>query len=254
MTAVMDFPAIPSILLVMLNDHINADCTNCDSREKGIFCSMHRLQLADLSQNKVTNTYRKGQTIFSQGNPSFGFYCVNKGKIKLFQLGKDGRESIIRIAGEGDILGHRSLFSNQEFHATAVAIEDSDVCFIGKKYVMDVITKNQSVNMKLIEKLSLEMGLAEKRSSSMFQKSVKERLAGVLLWLREAFGVDDPDGRIRLNIILTREEIAGMIGTTNETVIRFISELKSERIIAQEGRTILIVDVNKLREIANLNY
>lgn len=215
---------------------------------------MHRLQLEDLSRHKVTNTYKKGQTIFFQGNPSFGLYCVNKGKIKLLQAGLDGRNSIIRIVSEGDILGHRSLFSHQDYHATAVALEDTDVCFIDKKYIFDVITRNPDVTLKIIEKLSFEMGAAEKRSSSMFQKSVRERLAEIFLWLRESYGVSDGDGRTRLNITLTREEIAGMIGTTNETVIRFISEFREQGVIDQEGKTIIILDQDKLMDLANLNF
>jgi len=227
---------------------------NCESRDRGIFCNMHLLQLEDLSRNKISNTYKKGSAIFFQGNPPFGLYCINSGKVKLYQVGSDGRESIIRIAHDGDILGHRSLFSQQSYHATAVALEDTVICFIDKKYIFDVITRQPSVTLKIIERLSREMGAAEKRSSSMSQKSVRERLAEVLLWLKETYGCALDDGRIKLTITLTREEIASMIGTSSETVIRTISDFKDEGILEQEGKIMFISDEGKLLEFANLNY
>lgn len=97
------------------------------------------------------------------------------------------------------------------------------------------------------------MGIAEARSTSMVQKNVCERLAELLLSLMKAYGVQE-EGRWRLNIKLTREEIASIIGTANETVIRFISDFKHEGLIEQEGKTLYILDEKRLLQFANLNY
>ena len=234
--------------------HKNVDCADCETREKGIFCSMQMPELESLTKNKITNTYKKGYTIFFQGIPPFGLYCLKSGKVKLSQAGDDGKELIIRIAQEGDIIGHRSLFSHQNYHASAVALEDSVICFIDKNHIFELIQRNPGVALKIIERLSLEMGAAEKRSSSLFRKNVRERMAEIFLWLRQTFGVDCEDGRIKLNITLTREELASMIGTASETVIRSISEFKAEGIIQQEGKTIFILNEEKLIEFANLNH
>jgi CRP-like cAMP-binding protein len=199
------------------------------------------------------NSYKKGQTVFYQGNPLFGLYCVNSGKIKISKLGNDGKESIIRIAGPGDVLGHRSLFSNEKFTATATVLEDSAICFLDKKFIYRAIAQDPSISLRLIEKLSRDMGKAEDRSASMAQKSVRERLAELLLMLKNSYGIQEGK-RWRLDIKLTREEMASMIGTANETIIRFISEFRDDNLIEQEGKIIYLLDEEGLLEIANLNY
>lgn len=228
-------------------------CENCQSRDKGVFCDLDKMALHDVTGHKVTNTYKKGQVIFYQGNPPFGLYCVSTGKIKITKTGNDGKESIVRLAGAGDVLGHRSLFSNENYTATATAMEDTAVCFLDKKFIYKAIQDQPTIALNIIQKLSREMGSAEQKSASMFQKNVRERLAELFLTLKKAYGVEE-EGRTRLDIKLTREEIASMIGTASETVIRFITEFKEEGLIAQEGKTIFVVNEEKLLEFANLNY
>jgi CRP-like cAMP-binding protein len=231
----------------------NLSCETCQSRDKGIFCQLEKVALNDVSHNKVTNTYKKGQTIFFQGNPPFGLYCINSGKIKVSKLGNDGKESIIRIAGPGDVLGHRSLFSQENYTATATVIEDAAICFLDKKFIFKAVEKEPTVALNIIQKLSKEMGAAEARNAALSQKNVRERLAELLLILKKTYGIQEGN-RWRLDIKLTREEMASMVGTANETIIRFFSEFKDEGLIEQEGKVIFIKDETRLIEFANLNF
>lgn len=229
----------------------NINCENCASRGKGIFCELENLALSQVSDTKIMNTYKKGHVIFHQGNPPFGLYCVNSGKIKITKIGNDGTETIIRVAGPGDVLGHRSLFSNENYTATATALEDTAICFIDKKFIHKTMQEEPSIALNIIQKLSKEMGSAETMNASMFQKNVRERLAELLLTLSKSYGIKEKN-RIKLDIKLSREEMASMIGTATETVIRFITEFKEEQIIEQEGKTIYIVNEEKLIDFANL--
>lgn len=228
-------------------------CENCKCKDKGIFCDLEGSSLAKVSQHKVMNHYKRGQTIFFQGNPPFGLYCINNGKIKISKMGQDGKESIIRVVGPGDVLGHRSLFSDEIYTATATVLEDSDICFLDKKFIFKALEEEPSIALNLIQKLSRDMGSAESRAATLSQKNVRERLAELLLTLMKSYGI--PEGnRTRLDIKLTREEMASMVGTANETLIRFISEFKDDGLIEQEGKVIFIKDQEKLVEYANLNY
>jgi CRP-like cAMP-binding protein len=229
-------------------------CEHCPSKDKGIFCNLENSALAEVAQHKVLNSYKKGQTIFFQGNPPFGLYCVSNGKIKVSKLGQDGKESILRIAGPGDVLGHRSLFGKENYSATATVIEDAMICFLDKTYIYSALKNNPSIALNLIEKLSREMGAAESRNASMSQKSARERLAELFLNFIKNYGHEESDGRIRLDIKLNRDEIASIVGTAHETIIRLISEFKTEGILEQEGKTIFILDQDKLLEFANLDY
>lgn len=228
-------------------------CENCPSLKKGIFCNLDNVELAEVSDKKVANTYKKGQTLFVQGNPPFGMYCVSKGNIKVTQTGPDGKESIVRIASQGDVLGHRSLFTEQYFNATATAIDEAHVCFLDKKSILKLVQEKPSVASNLLGKLGRDLGAAEQRLSSFYQKNVRERLAEFLLLLKESHGVDTEQGAF-LDIKLTREEMASIIGTASETLIRFMSELKNEGFIHQEGKKIYITDEEGLLDFAGLTY
>ena len=231
----------------------HASCEHCVSRSEGIFCDLEIPGLDEISHHKINNTYKKGQTLFIQGNHPFGIYCISKGNIKLTKTGADGKETIVRIAKGGDILGHRSLFTDDNYSATATAMEDTEVCFIDKKFILKVIENNPSVALSVINKLSRDMGTAEKKLSSLHQKNVRERLAELILSLKASHGVKE-NGKWKIDLKLTREELATMIGTANETLIRFMTEFKEAGIIEQEGKTIIIKDEEELLNWANINY
>lgn len=230
-----------------------SSCENCPSKKDGIFCNLDFAEIADVSAHKITNKYKKGQTLFVQGTHPFGLYCISTGNIKLTKTGVDGKETIVRIVNAGDILGHRSLFTDEDFGKTATAMEDTEVCFIDKKYILSLMEKNPSVALNIINKLSRDMGNAENKLTSLHQKNVRERLAELLLSLKATHGVKEKD-RWRLDLKLTREEMATMIGTANETLIRFMTEFKDAGIIEQEGKVIFIKDEDELLNWANIHY
>lgn len=235
-----------------LKNHEKLECESCQSLAKGIFCDLENPALASVSKQKVTNRYKKGQTLFIEGSHPHGIFCISSGNIKLTQQSSDGKETLVRVVTKGDVLGHRSLFSDNAYHATATAIEDTRVCFIDKSFIMDMIRSQPSIAMNVIEKLSRDMGAAEHRISSMHTKNVRERLAELLLLLKESHGISE-ETRTRIDIRLTREEMATMIGTAPETLIRFITEFKDEGIIEQEGKTLFIKDSQKLSEWSRID-
>ena len=230
-----------------------AHCDSCPSREDGIFCNLDFKELHDISEHKVANTYKKGQTLFVQGNHPYGIYCISKGNIKLTKIGPDGKESIVRIISGGDILGHRSLFTDDNYSATATAMEDTEVCFIDKKFILQKIKEQPSVALNVINKLSRDMGIAEKKLTSLHQKNVRERLAELLVSLKTTHGVKEGN-RYKIDLKLTREEMATMIGTANETLIRFMTEFKEAGIIEQDGKVIYITNEEELLDWANINF
>lgn len=234
-------------------DGLPLKCVDCPAKDQTIFCMLNELGLDEVASNKVTNTYKKGQTLFFQGNPPYGIYCVSSGKIKVSKIGNDGKESIVRIAGPGDVLGHRSLFTDNYYSATASALENSVICFIDKKFIYKLMEKYPQIALKIVTKLSFDLGKAEKKVASLFQKNVRERLAELLLLLKDTYGTKEENNRWKLDIKLTREEMASMIGVANETLIRFMTEFKDEGLVEQDGKIIYIIDEDKLSEFADLN-
>jgi CRP-like cAMP-binding protein len=228
-------------------------CQDCPSRMDGIFCELEEASLNDLGSNKITNLYKKGQTLFVEGNPPYGLYCISTGNVKVSKIGPSGKENIVRLAGAGDVLGHRSIFTDQYYSATATALEDTRVCFIDKKYILEKVEKEPTVSKNIMYRLGRDLGISENKIASLAQKSVFERTSELLLLLGASHSEETPEGKM-ITLKLTREEMASYLGTSSETLIRCISELKSENVLGQAGKSLIILDEEKLVEFANLSY
>lgn len=225
-------------------------CESCQTRLSNIFSTLTDEQAADLSVDKSCNYYKKGQIVFYEGNRPSGLFCVNKGKVKIFQMGGEGKEQIIRLAKDGDILGYRSLIGNEPYSASATVIEDATICFIPKKTFFEVVQTNSELSTKLMKLLSNDLRSAEKRITGLAQKPVRERLAETLLMLKEFYGLDD-DG-LTIKATLSREDIANIVGTATETAIRLLSEFKTEKLIDLEGKKIKILSTDGIVKAANV--
>ena len=230
-------------------DHI--DCSRCDKREQSIFCNTHGEHLDDISNSKTCSVYKKGQVVFHEGGHPFGVYCVNKGKIKLSIIGDEGKEQIVRLARDGDVLGYRSMLVNERYNATATVLEDSQVCFIPREVFMRTLRSDTALSFEVMKLLSNQLREAEVKLTHLAQKPVRERLAETLLFLKETYGFE-PDSTF-ISVQLTREEIANLVGTATETAIRLLSELNKEKVIELSGKKIGIANMRELVRIANLN-
>ncbi|MBX7240984.1 MAG: Crp/Fnr family transcriptional regulator [Bacteroidia bacterium] len=225
-------------------------CIECKQRKNSIFCKTGEDSLEKMDDYKSCNIYKKGQTIFQQSQYAFGVYCINAGKAKLVQTGEEGKEQIVRLAKEGDVLGYRALLSGDHYSVTAIAIEDANICFIPKETFFDVLDKESTISTQIMKRLAEDLKRAQERITNFTQKTVRERAAETLLFLKEVFGFES-DGTT-LNVTLSREEMASLMGTATETTIRLLSELKNDHIIEYNGKRIRLLKIRELTKIANL--
>lgn len=225
------------------------NCEMCPLRHKTVFRHFTKEEIDQLTFEKGCNFYKRGNIIYHEGNRGNGIYCVNKGIIKLYKTGLDGKEQIIRFAKPGDIIGYRSILSNEPACTTAKAIEDAVLCFIPAKTLINMVKNSTDFSMELIKLSCKELGEANKFILDIAQKTVRERLAEVLLLLKESFGLDEDNV---LQVSLTREELANIVGTATESVIRLLSEFKTDKLIELNGRRIKLIDVKKLDKISNI--
>lgn len=227
------------------------ECAQCASRQKSIFCELHADELAEVEYHKGCVSYKKGQLIFGENGWPLGLYCVNEGKIKLTHAGVDGKDQIIRLARDGDVLGYRALLSGDRYSNSAIALDDSSVCFIPKDVFFKLIEKNAALSLQIMRMLSANLKSAQQRITDMAQKPVRERMAESLLFLKETYGFE-ADGAT-LNVPVSREDLANMAGTATETAIRLLSDFKQEGLVELPGRRIRIINLNKLIRIANIH-
>ena len=229
---------------------IQPECQHCQARFKSVFCDLNEADLNELNLSKGCNTFKKGQIIFNEGGFPHGIFCVNSGKIKITQSGDEGKEQIVRFAKDGDILGYRTILSGDKYSSSATAIDDSSICFIPKNTFFNLIGKNANLSMEIMKLLSHDLKMAEHKITDLAQKPVRERMAEALLFLKETYGYENDNATI--NVILSREEIANMVGTTRETATRLLSEFKDDSIVALIGKKIKILNHQKLVKTANV--
>lgn len=219
--------------------------------DRSIFTALNTTDLETLSFEKSCRHYAKGEPIFHEGAYSDGLYCIHDGKVKITRMGPNGRETIIRFATPGDTIGYTALVSGERLNVSAVALENTQVCRVSRDSIFRLIRSNPSLAMSLMQLMSHELEESERRVVELAQKSVKERVAEALLVLKETFGFE-ADGET-ISIHLSREELAEVVGTATESVIRMLSDLKQQHIIETEGTNIRIKNVNALIRVANLD-
>jgi CRP-like cAMP-binding protein len=216
-----------------------------------IFSGLNQDALNELEKLCIKNKYKKGQTVFIQGNISFGIYFILSGRIKIVASGKDGKEAILRLCSSGDVIGHCNVFNNEAYTASAITQEDCLISFMGKEHFLQAFDKYPRITLNLISQLSKSMGHSEVKNIELIHKNVRERFTGLLITLQNTYGVKEGD-HTRLDIKLTREEMASMIGTTHETLARLMTELKNEGILEEKNKIIYIINEEKLIEFANI--
>ncbi|MBW6496855.1 MAG: Crp/Fnr family transcriptional regulator [Bacteroidales bacterium] len=231
---------------------LNVNCDECPVHRKSIFRGIDACDMLDLSLKKTCYFYRKGQMIFYEGKGALGIYCVNQGKIKIFKLGPEGKEQIIRVVLPGEVMGLRSVVSGRPYSASATALDDSVCCFISKRKFFQLTIKYPEISQRIMILLSQLLDGAENKITSLAQKSVRERLAETLLSLDEAFKSEKcNDGGI---ISLSREDLANLVGTATETVIRLLSEFKHDELVEIRGRKIKVLNKKELLKIGKAYY
>jgi CRP-like cAMP-binding protein len=224
-------------------------CDKCSLESSSIFKYLNPDEVISINFEKDFRQYKRGDILYQEGNRISGFYCINSGIIKVFKTGFDGKEQIIRFARKGDIIAYRSVLSNELACTSAKVIEDCQVCFIPSEILISFIKTNSNFALELVKLACHELGEANSFITDIAQKTVRERLAEVLLFLVNDFGLDNQQF---LNISLTREELANIVGTATESVIRLLSEFKSDKLLELNGRRIKILNTKGLEKISNV--
>lgn len=222
-------------------------CEQCIVRQFSSLKALGKEELLKMAECKTSHSIKKGEPIFEEGETTNGIYCIKDGVCKLSKLSSNGKNQIVKLVKPGELLGQRSMITDEPANLSAVAMEDMEVCFIPKSEIMQFFNHNNNFSMNLMKSICGDLKDADEHMVDMAQKSVKERLAGTLIYLEETFGTDK-DGALHLQ--LSREELAGMIGTATESCIRILSDFNKNNLIELVGKRIKVVDKTKLRRLA----
>jgi CRP-like cAMP-binding protein len=214
-----------------------------------LFKDLTEPEMTLLNYHATCSTYKKRSIIYEEGSRLTGFYCINRGIIKQYKTGIDGKEQIFRFLKKGDIIAYRSLLSQETACSTAQAMEESELIHIPYQTLLYLIQNNWQFSYHMLQIVCKELREANDYITDIAQKTLRERLAEVLLLLKDNFELDSSR---TLQISLTRKELADIVGTAPESVIRILSEFKRSRLIDLEGSKIKFINVPELTKVANL--
>ena len=224
-----------------------SNCEQCIVREISSLKALNKEELLTMAHCKVSKIVKKGEPIFVEGESVNGVFCVREGVCKMTKLSPNGKDQIVKLAKKGELLGQRSLISDEPANLSAIALEDMEICFIPRSEVIQFFNKNNQFSMNVMKTICGDLKEADDLMVGMAQKSVKERLAFTLLNLEENFGTNDDN---TLKIQLSRDELASIIGTATESCIRLLSDFNKLGLISLKGKSISILDRVKLKKLA----
>ena len=221
-----------------------------DFKSESVFADLPASDFALLTANKTEQIYKKGEIIFREGGYPSGIFYISEGKVKKYKLDNDGKEHIIYVANTGELLGYHAILSEDRYPDSAAAIEQSTIAFIPKEDFLETLQHSEVLSKRLLKTLSHEFAVLANSLSMFAQKSVRERLALQLIVLREKYKVNFQAGN-PVEINMSRDDLASLVGTARENVVRVLSEFKADKILETKGRKIIVLDVKKLIKIAD---
>lgn len=216
-------------------------CSSCFFR-----CALtegaHRL----IVRTRVVKTWARGDYLMHAGEEPHGIWAVCRGRIKVFQETEEGKYLTLRIAGPGDLVGHRSFLANKAFWGSGVTLEETVTAYLPAPTIRKLISDDPRVRDEIIHRLALDMGHAESLATTMAYRSAAERL---LVALREMCRqVNGCDGHDPIEIVAPRQELAELAGMTVEATVRTLRRLENAGVVQSRGRRIIINDPLKLYE------
>jgi len=234
--------------LVLQLDKISgmSKCEQCIIRQFNSLKSLTKDELIRISGCKTTKIIKKGEVIFDEGDKLNGVFCIKDGICKLSKLSANGKDQIVKLVVKGELLGQRSLISDERANLQATALNDMEVCFIPKEEIINDLQKNPKFTYDVLQQMAHDLKEADDIIVNMAQKSVRKRMADVLVNIHASFGTNS-DGT--LSVLLSREDFASLVGTATESAIRVLSQFKKEDLISTIGKQIKIENLEELKHI-----
>ena len=205
--------------------------------------------LQDISKDRKTRPVERKEVLFHEGDEMRHVPFLVNGKVRTFKVNNDGKEFVTGLHVPGDFIGYMGLLENGHAMETADAMEDSEVALVPREDLMRLLYRDRDVSMRLIHMLSHDVAEKQERLLQLAYASVRQRVAQALLQLHDRFSAQ---GSKDLGVRISRDDLATIVGTATESLIRCLTDLKDEGLIATQGRDISIAERRGLERVANL--
>ena len=228
------------------------NCVACKWRMEDFFCNLDEKALKSFDTLAFTNVYPEGAVLFAEAQPPRGIFLICRGSAKLSISAGDGKTLITHIAQAGEVLGISSVFTGNPYKSTAETLEPTQVNFVRRDDFLRFVQQYQEACMKGARQLSQECEAdADHIRALGLSHSAAEKLAHLLLSWAAQRGKQS-DAGLRVQLLMTHEDISQLIGTSRETVTRLLKEFRDKKIIAIRGSALTILNQPALEALVLL--
>ena len=225
-------------------------CQTCLESQGSVFENLPHEEKKALSRRHTARFYKRGEVIYQADDRPTGILSLAFGKVKIYKEGVTGREQILRLVRPVGLIGYRAFFAEENYKASAVAIEDSVVCQFHRDDILRTVQNRPEITMRILKNLASDLGVSDNRTVNLTQKHIRGRLAESLLFLVNTYGFDEDGSTIK--VFLSREDLANLSSMTTSNAIRTLSNFSGEGVLSIDGRRIRVLDNSKLVRIRDL--
>ncbi|GAB4332952.1 MAG: Crp/Fnr family transcriptional regulator [Desulfobulbaceae bacterium] len=208
-----------------------------------LFAGLGEDELERITAITSEKRFKRGESIFFEGDEADGFYMVAEGRVKIFKVSLEGKEQILHIFGPGEPFGEVPVFHGQPFPANAMALSAVRLLYFPRREFVELVTGNPSLALNMLAMLSLRLRRFATQIENLSLKEVPGRLASYLVYLTEEQGSTE-----KVTLDIPKGQLASLLGTIPETLSRIFAKMTEEGLIRVEGRTIYIEDFEALQE------
>jgi CRP/FNR family transcriptional regulator len=224
------------------------NCFTCQTRGRTEWCVLTEEELKLVDKAKVSRDYLPGEVVFHEGDACRGIHCIENGLIGSRKMNAAGQEILLRLSHPGDTLGYRSLLAGDDHNNSAEAMEPSTVCFIDGGTVKKMLTANPGLGLRFLNHAAVDLRAAEEKALQSATLPVRARFAHLLLVLKDRYGGGGEDGAMVLELPLSRQDMAAMIGIRPESMSRTIRSFEDDEIARFSGRRVHVRNIDDLIE------
>jgi CRP/FNR family transcriptional regulator, polysaccharide utilization system transcription regulator len=235
------------------SETLRFDCKACWARPDSEWSVLDDSEREYLDRTRRASSYRPGESVFRQDDNSTGLYCIQSGHMVLKQFDSFDNETVLRVVLPGETIGYRSFFSETPHAATATALTLCRICLVPAAAIRQLIEGNVALASRFLKTLARDRGPTEAPLLRGPHLSVRVRILNLLLILREDCATDLPDGSIRFQLPIKRQDIAAMVGTRPETVSRVVRELREDGVAVFHRQQVDVPDIDRVLELAHMS-
>lgn len=228
------------------NPSTSRNCFQCQARGKTEWCVLTDDELELVDQGKTCREFLPGEAIFHEGDECSGVHCIESGLIGIRKMNSSGSEILLRLSHPGDTMGYRSFLAGDDHNNTAEALEPSVLCFIDKATVNALLKLNPTLGLRFLRHAVEDLDAAEEKVLQSATLPVRARFAHLLLVLKDRYGVSGENGELNLELPLSRQDMAAMIGIRPESMSRTIRSFEEDNVAHFSGRRVRVPDLEGL--------